>query len=153
MEAASSEAGASKIHDFLLHMQLGPWCKQLPLPSFAVSTKSSNPFLKHLHFHALKLWQFQWPLKMAPKKLKTLDQMRHCDVLAVLDAIQSFLSCYPHLHGLWKGTSIWRYSGYIDASCFNMLQEECKAWRLGAAYLFATDASKICFHILQCEFQ
>ena len=86
------EAGASKIHDFLLHMQLGPWCKQRPLPSFAVSTKSSNPFLKHACIFSNKLERY----KHIP--FKNLIMMRHCDVLAILDASQSFMSCYPHLH-------------------------------------------------------
>ena len=57
-----------------------------------------------------------------------------------------------------ESTSIWRKnmpnSYCLDAStCFNMLQEALSMKRLGATDLFATDATKICVHISQYEFQ
>ena len=89
------EAGASKIHDFLLHMQLGPWCKQRPLPSFAVSTKSSNPFLKHACIFSNKL-----------------ERYKHIPFINYDEALWCFgnFGCKPKLHvvlstppsGLWK---------------------------------------------------
>jgi len=93
------KACASKIHDFLLHVQLGPWCKKRPLLFFAVSTQSSNPFLKHAFFSNNR--DSSKAIKISEEHVEK-TQMRHCDVLAVLDANQSFLSCYPHLQGLWK---------------------------------------------------
>ena len=91
-------------------MQLGPWCKKCPLVSFAVSTKSSQPFLKHISSAMGVTVPMPYKEKHACWKR---TQMRHCEVLAALDANQSFLPCYPHLHGLWNA----HLYAWLTASC------------------------------------
>ena len=65
--------------------------------------------------------------------------------LAALDANQSFLPCYPHLHGLWNA----HLYAWLTASCICKFKIHSRneiyilhMKHLGAADVFATDASK-----------